>query len=311
MNPSCPDKSVPLHTIEAMLNTVELQYDQPLFGLHMAPQIQAATFAATHQLLRGCSTWADALDALVRDNGLLSQLGRLSVMRTADRVEVRWECLAGSPLLRRHASEYAMGTLVMLARWLAPGMAFPSAVHFTHARPGRPDRVREYFAFFQCPVHFGQAHAAIVVPTALLSMRLPGSELAIHHLLGPAQPETTGLEMGNDGSFTQDVQRLLKALILSGSPNKEAVALQLGTSTRSLHRRLQERGTSYRQLLDAQRAELAREHLLATNAPITDIAERLGFSTPQAFMRWFRQVLGTTPSQYRRQASSTRLRDAG
>jgi AraC-like DNA-binding protein len=306
---------VPLHTIEAMLSTVERQYDEPLFGLHMAPQIQSATFAATRQLLRGCSTWADALDALVRDNSLLSDLGRLSVVRTAAKVEVRWECLVGSPLLRRHASEYAMGTLVMLARWLAPGLAFPTAVHFAHARPARPDRIREYFAFFQCPVHFGQAHASITVPAALLSTRLPGSDLVIHHLLGSPVPESMGLDDFGNASFTDDVERLLKALILTGSPKKEAVALQLGTSTRSLHRRLQERGTSYRRLLDAQRAELAREQLTGSNAPITEIAERLGFSTPQAFMRWFRQILGTTPSQYRRQASSqassTRLRDAG
>lgn len=304
------DKMVPLHTIEAMLSTVERHYDEPLFGLHMAPQIQSDTFAATRQLLRGCSTWADVLDALVRDEGLLGQLGRTSVVRSAGRVEVRWECLVGSPSLRRHAGEYVMGTLVMLARWLAPGMAFPSTVHFTHARPGRPERVREYFAFFQCPVHFEQPHVSLTVPVTLLPMRLPGSDLVIHNLLGKPASPAASLDLAPP-SFTDDVERLLKALILTGSPNKEAVALQLGTSTRSLHRRLQERGTSYRRLLDAQRAELAREHLTASNAPITEIAERLGFSTPQAFMRWFRQVLGTTPSQYRRQASSTTLRDAG
>jgi len=305
-----PDKMVPLHTIEAMLSTVERQYDEPLFGLHMAPQIQSDTFAATRQLLRGCSTWADVLDALVRDNSLLGHLGQTSVMRSAGRVEVRWACQVGSPLLRRHASEYVMGTLVMLARWLAPSLAFPSTVHFAHARPSRPERVREYFAFFQCPVHFDQPHAALTVPASLLPIRLPGSDLVMHHLLGTPAPAVGNPEFGTP-SFTDDVERLLKALILTGSPKKEAVALQLGTSTRSLHRRLQERGTSYRQLLDAQRAELAREQLTASNAPLTDIAARLGLSTPPAFMRWFRQVLGTTPSQYRRQASSTRLRDAG
>jgi len=95
------------------------------------------------------------------------------------------------------------------------------------------------------------------------------------------------------------VRRLLQALILTGTPTKEAVAQQLGTSTRSLHRRLEAESTSYGEQLDAVRLALAREQLHAPETPIADIAARLGFSSPQAFMRWFKQLVGATPGQYR------------
>lgn len=293
------DGVVPLRAIEAMLAALQRQYSDPLFGLRMANEIQPTTLGAIGHLLQACPTLGDLVDVVTRYNGLLSNIGRSSVTHAPGQVELHWDCLAGSPLFRRHASEYVVGTFVVLSRLLAPGQAFPTAVQFQHARPDHPERIREYFNLFRCPVHFSQPRNSISVPTSLMPLRLPHGDAVLKNLL--EQHALNLLQQRSEAPcFVNDVRRLLSALILAGSASKDNVAQQLGTSPRSLHRRLQGLNTTYRDLLDSVRADLARQQLGSCTTPIGDIGDRLGFSSRQAFMRWFRHVTGVTPSQYRK-----------
>jgi AraC-like DNA-binding protein len=298
------DKMVPLPSVEAILGAMQRRHDDPLLGLRMAEDIQPATLGALGFVLQACSTLSDLLDVAIRFNGLMSNIGHTSANHSPGLVEVRWDCRAGSALLRRHASEYMMGTFATLTRLLAPGLPEPIAVQFSHPRPDRPERIRAYFDFFGCPVHFDKAHTSITVPAALLAWPLPHGDAVLKDLLERHAQHLLSRRTVTS-SWADDVRRLLKALILAGTPTKEAVAQQLGTSTRSLHRRLDEAGTSYGEQLDTVRLALARERLDTDGAPIADIAEWLGFSSPQAFMRWFRQLVGMTPSQYRSQLKAS------
>lgn len=292
------DKMVPLDALEAILAAAQHRYEDPLLGLHMAEEMQPGTLGPLGFLLQACSTLSDLLDVAVRFNGLMSNIGHTSVQHSPGLVEIRWDCRAGTPLLRRHATEYIIATFVTLTRVLAPGVHEAVAVQFPHGRPDRPDRVREYFDFFGCPVHFNRSHAAITATATLLQTRLPHGDAVLKALLEQhAQALLSRRTL--PACIATDVRRLVQALVLTGAPTKEAVATQLGMSTRSLHRRLEEAGTSYSEQLDTVRLALAREQLQIPATSTTDIAERLGFGSPQAFMRWFRQLAGMTPTQYR------------
>jgi AraC-like DNA-binding protein len=293
------DGMVPLAAVEIMLAALQRHYGDPLLGLHGANEIQPNTLGALGHILQACSTFGDILDVVVRYNGMLSNIGHVSVSHAPGLVQLHWACLAGSPLFRRHASEYVIGTVAVLTRLLAPGAAsLPTAVHFSHARPDNAERVREYFDFFRCPVLFDQPSASITFPATLLQVRLPYGDAVLKDLL-EQHARNLLIQRGQAASIEDDVRRLVKALVLQGASSKEAVAEQLGISARSLHRRLQEVGTSYRDIVDATRLSQACEQLSSSDAPVGDIADRLGFSSRQAFMRWFRQQLGITPSQYR------------
>jgi AraC-like DNA-binding protein len=292
------DKMVPLSTIETILSAAQRRYNDPMLGLRMADDIQPSTLGALGFVLQACATLGDLVDVAVRFNGLMSNIGHTSVTHSPGLVEIRWDCRAGTGLLRRHACEYILGTFVVLTRLLAPGVPGPVAVQFPHPRPEPAERVRTYFDFFGCPVHFGQAHASIITSASRLQWRLPHGDAVLKDLLERHAQHLLNRRT-RSSSLTEDVSRLLQALILTGTPTKEAVAQQLGTSARSLHRRLEAENTSYGEQLDAVRLNLAREQLGIPDTPIADIAERLGFSSPQAFMRWFKQLVGATPGQYR------------
>ena len=82
-------------------------------------------------------------------------------------------------------------------------------------------------------------------------------------------------------------------------PSIEALAHNLAISIRHLQRELQAKGTSYQQLLDATRKELALRYLKKPNVTVHDVAFLLGFSEPSAFHRAFKRWTGQTPRTYR------------
>ncbi len=294
-----PDYQVPLPVIELMLASITRQPDQTLIGLRMAHNIQPAELGPLGYLAQTCTTLADALDAAVRYRGLLSNIGRASVVPVPGGAELRWEILAGGRLFRQHAVEYLLGSLVLLARLLMPErQELPLSISFPHSRPDDPRYIREYIAFFKCPVYFDRSYACALLPTQVLQTRLRHGDAFMREILENHAEELLKKRM-TTSSLSDEVCHLIRALMINSNPTKETVAAQLCISGRSLHRRLQEEGTSYRELLDQVRLEMTSRKLQAGTESIAEIAEQLGFSTRQAFLRWFKNHTGKTPSEYR------------
>jgi AraC-like DNA-binding protein len=93
----------------------------------------------------------------------------------------------------------------------------------------------------------------------------------------------------------------------NGKATIDRVAARLGMSRRSLSRKLEEQGTSFRRLLCDVRCACAVRLLLLESYSVNEISERLGYSEPAAFHRAFRSWFGATPMAYRQQQSRTSL----
>jgi AraC-like DNA-binding protein len=89
--------------------------------------------------------------------------------------------------------------------------------------------------------------------------------------------------------------------VLRGSqPAIAAVARQIGTSARSLQRRLSAEGTCFNDLVDGVRHEMALRYLDDGRASLAEVSYLLGFAHPNAFFRAFKRWTGTTADSYRR-----------
>lgn len=100
---------------------------------------------------------------------------------------------------------------------------------------------------------------------------------------------------------SDDVRRALRAAFARGHATLEDSARATGQSTRSLQRRLGERGSSFREerrryQLDIVKRELERD---GPELPLEGIARRAGFASPRHLATVFRDAFGTTPSAYR------------
>ena len=81
--------------------------------------------------------------------------------------------------------------------------------------------------------------------------------------------------------------------------NRGELARRLHLSERTLQRRLADEGSSYQQLLNDTRRQLAERYLRDGQLAATEIALLLGYSEPSVFFRAFRQWTGLTPGEYR------------
>jgi AraC-like DNA-binding protein len=82
-------------------------------------------------------------------------------------------------------------------------------------------------------------------------------------------------------------------------PSMETIAGLLHVTTRTLRRRLDDEGTSYRELVEEVRQTLAHELLKKAGMKMEEVAERLGYSDATSFAHAFRRWKGHSPSELR------------
>jgi AraC-like DNA-binding protein len=95
------------------------------------------------------------------------------------------------------------------------------------------------------------------------------------------------------------IREIIAEELVRGEPSLERVAKRMATSGRTLRRRLEENGTTFRALLDAARADLARSYVQDRRISLSEVAFMIGFSEPSAFNRAFKRWTDTTPAAWR------------
>ncbi len=172
----------------------------------------------------------------------------------------------------------------------------PAETHLTHDGHGRPQIYRDHFGG---TVHFGADVGKFVFDSSILDKPLPQSDPATS-LHFQQQCQILMAKLATHSHFVDHV----RMLIISRPgffPDIDYVAEKLKMSSRTLRRRLKEEGSSYRQILDEIRFELAREYLANTNLPIDEISVLLGYTEPGNFCHAFRRWEGLPPSNWRLQ----------
>ena len=109
--------------------------------------------------------------------------------------------------------------------------------------------------------------------------------------------------LGREPAAPERVARRVRAFLLEevqrGAPTLQTAAAHLRTSPRTLKRRLQEEGTTFQDLLDSVRCDLAKRYLEEPRLALGEVSFLLGFSEPSAFHRAFKRWTGKTPLAYR------------
>jgi AraC-like DNA-binding protein len=155
------------------------------------------------------------------------------------------------------------------------------------------------------PIHIDARDGDQVVVMALFERAALDAPLPLANTLARRQSERlceerlAGLQAraGFDGRI-----RAALARQPGDMPSLESLAERLHMTPRTLRRRLAERGTTYRRLVEEVRRDLACALLHDPELPIQTVAVRLGYEDPASFTTAFRRWVGSSPAQYRRNA---------
>lgn len=106
-------------------------------------------------------------------------------------------------------------------------------------------------------------------------------------------------ELDGFATTAERVCAALLELLPGGVASMSAVSRKLGTSSRTLQRRLQQEGATFQGLLNKTRENLAKNYLKTSNLSGVEISFLLGFEDSNSFFRAFHAWTGETPEQAR------------
>ena len=104
----------------------------------------------------------------------------------------------------------------------------------------------------------------------------------------------------NDINYIDMLRAMLKSYLSEGYPSERFAAELMGTSVRTLTRKLRAHDLTYGMLIDELRFTVAKEELQESNMRIGDIALSIGFDDQGNFSRMVRRLSGLTPGELRK-----------
>jgi AraC-like DNA-binding protein len=196
--------------------------------------------------------------------------------------------------LPRQRQEYSLLTLLSLCRWvtrrdirvLGAEFIFPEPLH---AEP--------YRRTFDCPLKFNQATSRVLLAAEDLDAPIPSRSPQMFELHERVIEERLS-SLGNTRTSYRVSEEIMRKLH-RGEPRREDIASDLALTDRTLQRRLQAENTSFQQLLDEARRELARKYLTEDRHSLGQVADKLGFVDQSNFFRACKRWFGLPPGQYR------------
>lgn len=198
--------------------------------------------------------------------------------------------------LRQFLVERDFAAWANAAGEMRPG-GFPS--HRALFRFARPAYAERFTKLAGVEPSFGEAINAVIIDAAFLDEPLPQANPMLARMCEDQCRQLLAKRLVREGVAGQVRDRLLR---LSGKlPSITDIANELCIAPRSLRRRLDEEGTSFRALLDEVRQALAEEMLTTLGMKLDEVASRLGYSEPASFIHAFKRWKGVSPNVYREQ----------
>jgi AraC-like DNA-binding protein len=282
--------------IECYHNAARLTRD-PHFALHLGLNVHVSDYGMYGFALLSGTDFRRIMKTAVKYHRLVAPLAEIAFDEDGERAS--WSM---SPIphprvdaqMYRFLVELQIGTHWALMRDFMGQSFAPREIAVTFMPP---HDVESYRAAFGCPVQFNCSHNELFFDPAYLDKRPElGNEITYSAVVELCESLLAVLELraGTAGK----VRAILLANLMRPI-SFETVALRLHMTTRTLRRKLDEEGTSFRRLVDELKMEVAIKYLRDTKLTVDDIAHSLGFSEASIFRRAFRRWTSRSPREFR------------
>ena len=276
-----------------MSRCVELTEDEA-FGLVAAEQLQPQVLHGLGLAWLASDTVYDGLARMVRFGRLISTGVDLRLEEEGDFVHA---CFGGDLDILNPAyavRDFGVGVITRMCHLTLGEFLAPVLIQIQRPRPEGADRW-EYM--LSSRVEFDAAATRITWSRADIMEPLVTGDPG----LARVNDEQTQAYL--DSFLAQTTSREVVDKIVEklpdGPPNQQQIADAMHVSNRTLQRKLKDEGTSFMDLLQDTRLQLARKYLRQPNRSVVETSYLLGFSEPSTFSRAFKRWTGVAPAEFR------------
>jgi len=288
-----PNARIPAAQIEQLTIRANRLMGDPCIGLAAVQYWHPSHLGALGYAWLASSTLRTALQRLERYLKLVTAIMTVKLEQHAEGLAAAFQCRSSFRDLPERGDFFA-GLVLRMARmnWgetLAP-------VRVTLAHEHRPC-CDAYAGYFRCPIEFGAAGNSIVFATDAVDRPLASGNPQLAHVLDQVIVRYIAALDRND--VVQRAKGVILDRLQTGRVVDDEVAAALHLSVRTLQRKLGESGTSFRELVDQTRRELAEAYIRDPAVSLSELAFMLGFSDASAFSRAYKRWTGRTPGKER------------
>jgi len=297
----------PTTVTPASLNTIlseaaSLSKDRN-FGLRLVELISTSDLGIYGYVMANAPTVKEALDVACRYYPTFYRGATLELSTVHGAASITYHPKDNGEIPNLLDNEWTLGYFVKLIRRGAADDWSPTRTTFPHPAPEdlAPEDWEELYQVFGKNVQFNHSKVSIEFPVDVLSYSINAADPELLRVL-LQQADRMLTELHDDETLTDQVRLLIFENLASGKSNAARIARALCVSGSTLKRRLKQEGCSFRKLRDAVVEEVSKKALSESQAPISEIAARVGYSEVSAFDRAFARIAGMSPTEYRARA---------
>ncbi len=294
------NQRIAVEKMTKLWNMAEEVSGDDCIGLEVIKYVNPTSFHALTYANQASSSIRESLIRLVKFSNVVSTAVNIEVIDTADTVVVKLHIASQDFIPSIHAMDAFISLMVKEGR----EAVHDKQNHLIWAKLMRspPKDLSRHQTLFDCPIHFNSDHYEICLNKKMVDQVIPTGNAELVRINEQVLAEY--LSRFNKNDVVAGVYHALIELMPKGEPSREKVADMLGTTSRSLHRKLNELDTSYKTILDDTRKGLALQYIRQTDISITTITYQLGFLDSSSFSRSFKRWTGQSPSDYRKEINA-------
>jgi len=263
------------------------------FGLLLGQQSDLSSFGLIGYLVRHSPDVGSALRSFVHYFHLHAQGAVVTVMEEKDLVCLSYSIYQPRVQACEQIDDGAVAIAFNIMHNLCGREWRPVEVCFTHRKPNNTEPYRR---FFRAPLRFDAEQNGVWFPSKWLKQPVHGNDPELLRLL---QKQVDALELSYHNDFPEQVRQILHTALLTGRAKVDQVAALFSMRSRTFNRRLKDYDTSFKELADQARYEIAQQFLESSELEMIQIATALDYADASAFTRAFRRWSGITPSIWR------------
>jgi AraC-like DNA-binding protein len=294
--------SMPLPEYREFLAACAEAAGDPSLGFHLATRLPRGYLGVFEMSAASAPDLEEAAARFVRYLRLLSEELEARLERHEGAFMLR-QWIDGEPLgLGRHGNEFVTTSILRHGREFTGVHIEPLEVCFAHPRPADVGELQAYFG--GATLRFDAGENGLVVRAEQMALPQVTSDPALLQVLdGHAHRLLMARPSGEAPDFLATVSERIRQNLTHSQSLLPRVACAMELSPRTLQRRLVEHGSSFRELVEHVRKELALSFAAGTQRSIGELAFLLGYNERASFVRAFRRWTGTTVGEYRERCS--------
>jgi len=284
------------HLADLLLLAREIEWDRGTrdLGINYVVKTEPGAFGLLGMAVMTAPTLRAAWETFLRYQSLSFNTGDSYLFDRGDTVQMRWYPFARAINKYRFAVDAIMSSIIIHSGRLTGRNIRPVKVCLSYPKPALTPL---FLKTYGRDVSFNQPYNSVALRRQDMELELQSADPKLHALFC-SQADMDLAQLKANTSLSEKVENKIREHLNRGGANIEDIAARLNSSPRTLQRNLTSEGTSFKELLNNVRHELATQYLTESKHSTTDIALKLGYNHTSSSCTAFKHWTGVPPSKY-------------